>query len=126
MVAIYTPMGITPMWVVITISAVMFVGITSRMITSSALMSAVPEPQDRGAFMSINASVQQISGGIASAIAGMIVFQAPDGNLQRYDILGYVVIGTMVATIGMMFWIDKHIQELMAQRNAASKQVVTN
>ena len=123
MVAIYTPMGITPVWVVIVISAVMFVGITSRMITSSALMSAVPEPQDRGAFMSINASVQQISGGIASAIAGMIVFQAPDGNLHRYDILGYVVIGTMIITIGMMFWIDKHIQEMMRLRNAASKPV---
>ncbi len=123
MVAIYTPMGITPVWVVIVISGVMFVGITSRMITSSALMSAVPEPQDRGAFMSINASVQQISGGIASAIAGMIVFQAPDGILHRYDILGYVVIGTMIITIGMMFWIDKHIQEMMRQRNAVSKPV---
>jgi predicted MFS family arabinose efflux permease len=128
MVAIYTPMGITPVWVVITISVIMFCGITSRMITSSALMSAVPEPQDRGAFMSINASVQQISGGIASAIAGMIVFQAPDGMLHRYDILGYVVIGTMVITIIMMYWIDKHIQEMMKQRSAASKpvEVVTN
>lgn len=123
MVAIYTPMGITPVWVVIVISGVMFVGITSRMITSSALMSAVPEPQDRGAFMSINASVQQISGGIASAIAGMIVFQAPDGILHRYDILGYVVIATMVITIIMMYWIDKHIQQMMKQRSAASKPV---
>ena len=120
MVAIYTPMGITPVWVVIAISVIMFAGITCRMITSSALMSAVPEPQDRGAFMSINASVQQIAGGIASAIAGMIVYQAPDGMLHRYDILGYVVIGTMVITIVMMYWIDKHIQEMM-ERKAAPK-----
>ena len=122
MVAIYTPMGITPVWVVIAISVVMFAGITCRMITSSALMSAVPEPQDRGAFMSINASVQQIAGGIASAIAGMIVYQAPDGMLHRYDILGYVVIGTMVITIVMMYWIDKHIQEMM-QRKTPPKPV---
>ncbi|MBI1768367.1 MAG: MFS transporter [Bacteroidetes bacterium] len=123
MVAIYTPMGITPVWVVIAISVIMFAGITCRMITSSALMSAVPEPQDRGAFMSINASVQQISGGIASAIAGMIVFQAPDGMLHRYDILGYVVVGTMVITIVMMYWIDKHIQVMMS-RKATPKPVV--
>ncbi len=122
MVAIYTPMGITPVWVVIAISVIMFAGITCRMITSSALMSAVPEPQDRGAFMSINASVQQIAGGIASAIAGMIVYQAPDGMLHRYDILGYVVIGTMVITIVMMYWIDKHIQEMM-QRKTPPKPV---
>ncbi|MBY0434548.1 MAG: hypothetical protein K2U26_10600 [Cyclobacteriaceae bacterium] len=87
------------------------------MITSSALMSAVPEPQDRGAFMSINASVQQIAGGIASAIAGMIVFQTPDGMLQHYDILGYVVNATMIITIFMMFWIDRHIKELALKKN---------
>ena len=112
MVAIYTPLGITPMWTVIVISVIMFAGITCRMITSSALMSAVPEPQDRGAFMSINASVQQIAGGIASGVAGMIVFQTPDGMLHRYDILGYVVNGTMLLTIGMMYWIDRHITKV--------------
>jgi len=38
------------------------------------------------------------------------------------------VIGTMVITIIMMYWIDKHIQEMMKQRSAASKpvEVVTN
>ncbi len=112
MVAIYTPLGITPMWAVIVISVIMFAGITCRMITSSALMSAVPNPQDRGAFMSINASVQQIAGGIASGVAGMIVFQTPDGMLQRYDILGYAVIGTMLITIAMMYWIDKQIKKM--------------
>jgi len=123
-VAIYTPLGITPVWVVIAISIVMFAGITCRMITSGALMSAVPESQDRGAFMSINASVQQIAGGIASAIAGMIVYQAPDGNLHNYDILGYAVIGTMLITIVMMYWIDKHIQEMMQRKDKASQAPV--
>jgi hypothetical protein len=102
----------------------MFAGITARMITSGALMSAVPAPQDRGAFMSITASVQQIAGGIASAIAGMIVYQTPSGNLERYDILGYVVIGTMIITIIMMYWIDLHIKEMMQRNPAAPKPVV--
>ena len=114
-VAIYTPLGITPVWIVIAISIIMFAGITCRMITSSALVSAIPAPQDRGAFMSINASVQQISGGIASAIAGIIVFQAPDGILHHYDILGYVVIGTMIITIAMMYWIDRHVKAIIKQ-----------
>jgi multidrug resistance protein len=120
MVAIYTPMGITPVWVVIAISVLMFAGITCRMITSSALMSAVPEPQDRGAFMSINASVQQISGGIASAIAGLIVYQAPNGMLQRYDILGYVVIGTMFITIATTYWIDRHVKMMVGKSALAN------
>jgi predicted MFS family arabinose efflux permease len=115
MVAIYTPLGITPMWVVIAISVIMFAGVSSRMISSSALVSAIPAPQDRGAFMSINASVQQVSGGIASIIAGLIVFQQPGGNLTGYPLLGYVVIGSMLVTIAMMYWIDRHVKGMTRQ-----------
>jgi predicted MFS family arabinose efflux permease len=112
MVAIYTPLGITPLWAIIAISVVMFTGVSSRMISSSALVSAIPAAQDRGAFMSINSSVQQISGGIASAIAGMIVVQSPGGQLRGYPLLGYVVIGSMVVTIGMIYWIDRHVKQI--------------
>ncbi|MFM8912996.1 MAG: MFS transporter, partial [Flammeovirgaceae bacterium] len=118
MVAIYTPLGITPIWVVIAISVLMFAGITCRMITSSALMSGVPQRQDRGAFMSISSSIQQISGGIASAVAGLIVYQAPSGTLQRYDLLGYVVIATMFITIATTYWIDRHVKQLTTKRQA--------
>jgi len=119
-VAIYTPLGVTPLWVLIVISIIMFSAVSSRMISSSALVSAIPAPQDRGAFMSINASVQQISGGIASAIAGMIVVQQPNGLLEGYVLLGYVVIGCMIATIAMMYWIDQHVK---AKINKETKPV---
>lgn len=72
-------------------------------------MSAIPEPQDRGAFMSINSSTQQISGGIASIIAGLIVVQAPGGELQRYPLLGFMVAGSMAITIGMMYFINRYV-----------------
>jgi predicted MFS family arabinose efflux permease len=124
MVAVYTPLGVTPIWIVILLSGIMFIGITSRMISASALMSALPQAQDRGAFMSINSSVQQISGGIASAIAGTIVYQSSDGILHNYEVLGYVVIGTMIITIGMMYWIDKHIAELMKTRAKGVEMVI--
>ncbi len=109
MVAIYNNLGITPLWIVIIISVCMFVGISSRMISATALMTAVPRPQDRGAFMSINSSVQQLSGGIASTIAGLIVVQTPSGALQHYDTLGYVVIGATIVVIGMMHLVNKMV-----------------
>jgi len=80
------------------------------MISSSALMTAIPEPQDRGAFMSINSSIQQIAGGIASAVAGLIVVQTKSGVLEHYNRLGYVVIGTMTITIILMYFLNKYIQ----------------
>jgi multidrug resistance protein len=111
MVLIYTHMGITPLWIVISINVVLFVGISSRMISASALMTAVPEPSDRGAFMSINSSVQQVSGGVASAVAGMIVVQQSSGKLDHYDSLGYVVVGSMVLAIVLMYMINRFIQQ---------------
>lgn len=110
MVAIYTNLGVTPLWLIIILSVLLYIGISSRMISSSALMTAIPEPQDRGAFMSINSSIQQIAGGIASAVAGLIVVQTKSGVLEHYNRLGYVVICTMTITIILMYLLNKYIQ----------------
>ena len=107
MVLIYCNLGITPLWVVICINVVLFAGIMARVIPSSALLTAIPDPQDRGAFMGINSSIQQISGGVAAAVAGIIVVQTESGVLENYDILAYVVVGAMLITIGMMYWLNQ-------------------
>ena len=111
MVVIYCNLGITPLWIVIVLNIILWIGISSRMISSSALMTAIPDPGDRGAFMGINSSIQQISGGIAAAIAGHIVVQKPNGILEHYDTLGYVVVGTMILTMGMMYYIDQVVKQ---------------
>ena len=108
-VAIYTHFGITPLWMVISISVIMFLGISTRMISSSALITAVPDLKDRGAFMSVYSSVRQIAGGLAAGLAGVIVVQQNDGPLQRYDMLGYVVIATMLISMFMMYFINRTI-----------------
>jgi hypothetical protein len=73
------------------------------MISASAIISAVPDMPDRGAFMSLNSSMQQFSGGIASSLAGVIVVQAPDGHLLHYPVLGYVVMGVMTLVMLLMY-----------------------
>ncbi len=117
MVAIYTHLGVTPLWELITLNVILFIGISSRMIASSALLTAVPDAKDRGAFMSINSSTQQISGGIASIIAGLIVVQTSSGKLERYDTLGYTVIGSMLLAVVMLYYLNKRVQKkLHAQK----------
>lgn len=108
-VIIYCNLGPTPLWMVVGINIVMFAGISARMISSQALISAVPAQMDRGAFMSLNSSTQQISGGIASYIAGMIVVQAPSGELLHYDTLGYVVAGSIIITIAMIWFVNQYV-----------------
>jgi MFS family permease len=53
------------------------------------MISAVVPPRQRGGFMSINSSVQQIATGFASLIGGFIVTAAPDKHLENYEFVGY-------------------------------------
>lgn len=118
MVLIYTNLGVTPLPIVILVNVVMFIGITSRMIPAQALMSAIPDPAERGSFMSVSSSLQQVSGGLASVIAGAIVVEGRDGVLEHFDTLGYVICGATVFTLIMM----SQIQKLVASAQAARMQ----
>jgi predicted MFS family arabinose efflux permease len=108
-ILIYCNLGLTPFWLVIVLNTLLMIGVLSRLISSSALLTAIPETNDRGAFMSINSSLQQISGGIASIIAGLIVVQTSAGALKHYNIIGYIVVGTIIMTIVMMRSINKYV-----------------
>ena len=111
MVLVYTHLGHVSLTTVILVTVLMFVGIFSRMIPSQALMSAIPEITKRGSFNAVNASVQQISGGIASIIAGVIVAQSPGGDLQNFDRLGYIVVATTLVSLGLMYFIQRTVAE---------------
>lgn len=105
---VYTNLGVTPLLIVMALNIMMMIGIMSRMIPSSALTSAVPEMADRGAFMSINSSLQQIAGGIAAAVAGMIVTQESKGSpLQHYNTVGYVIVVISIISIILMWRVYK-------------------
>jgi predicted MFS family arabinose efflux permease len=110
-VLFYTRLGPTPLWEAIALNSLLFVGITARIISVSALISAVPDLPDRGAFMSVNSSLQQFSGGIASWLAGLIVVQTQSGLIERYDVLGIVVAASMILTIALMYPIHRKIKE---------------
>src|SRR5437762_2602807 len=118
-VVIYT--NLTPVYfgIVIIMNILMMIGIMSRMVPAMALVSALPKMQDRGAFMSINSSLQQIAGGIAAGVGGMIVVQQTKTSpLQHYDTLGYVIVVIITINIITIFRVNnlikaqKHAEEL--------------
>jgi predicted MFS family arabinose efflux permease len=115
----YTRLGVTPIWAVMAINVAMFSAISARMVSAQALASAIPTPQDRGAYMSISASMQQLAGGFASASAGLLVTQSGDGRLEHYERLGYVVATAMAVTIVMMARIDTMVRGDAAQGKPA-------
>jgi multidrug resistance protein len=115
MVAIYTHLGLTPLAGVMAVNVLLFIGVTTRIISAQALITSVPEPASRGAFMAVNSATQQLSGGLAAAVAGLVVKQPAQGQLQNYDILGYVVLVAMVLGMAMLYPIQRAIAARMAQ-----------
>jgi predicted MFS family arabinose efflux permease len=121
MVLIYTQLdrfGHATLATVIVVNVLMFVGIFSRMIPSQALISAIPEPSQRGSFSAVSASLQQLSGGLGSVLAAAIIAQNADGSLLHFDRLGYIVVATSLVSLTLMYFVQKSV----AQR--AGKPVV--
>ncbi|WII71362.1 MFS transporter [Bdellovibrio sp. 22V] len=109
MVLIYTHLGATPLYMVMLVNTAMFIGIFSRMIPSQALMSAIPTPANRGAFMSVSSSLQSLAGGIGSIVAGAIVVQASTGEIQHFDIIGYIMCVIAIVCMVMMYYINRSV-----------------
>jgi predicted MFS family arabinose efflux permease len=119
MVAIFTHLKPLPVWELMIVNTVMFAGIMSRMIPSQALMTAIPSTEDRGAFMSVNSSLQQVAGGVASVIAGMIIVQQANHKLLHFDTLGFVVIAVMIVCCFMMYAISKRVSKTVQSPKVA-------
>jgi len=70
------------------------------MIPLTALVAGLPNLQVRGAFMSINASFQQIAGGFAVLLDGFITVQPGGGlSLNNFDFIGYLIVLVSVLNI---------------------------
>ena len=109
MVLIYTHLGPVSLPLLVVVNAVLFVGIFSRMIPFQALVSSVPSSTQRGAFNAISASIQQLSGGLASVVAGHIVTLGADGKLQHFDVVGYVVVASSLVTFALLWRLQRDL-----------------
>lgn len=91
------PLSLTSIIIVTTIYTVFTSG---RMVPSMALITGSVEPQRRGSFMSINSSIQQLSAGVASYGAGLIIGKSSTGTLTGYGIVGILAsISTLLCIV---------------------------
>lgn len=112
MVVVYTNLVPVPLWVVIVINMILFMGIMSRMVPATALNSAIPEMYDRGAYMSINSSLQQMSGGLAAIFAGFVVVQPTKTSpIQNFDLLGYIMVAIFIWCLYLVYRVSEMIKE---------------
>lgn len=111
LILIYTNLSPIPLWQVVVVNMILFMGIMSRMIPATTLTMSVPDTKDRGAFMSVNASLQQMAGGIAALCAGLIVTQKTKSSpLENYDVLGIVVSVMIVICIFFVYRVSELVK----------------
>jgi predicted MFS family arabinose efflux permease len=111
-ILIYSHLQQTSFFILVIVNGLMMMGIMARMIPSQALTASLPEMQDRGAFMSINSSLQQMAGGIAAMVGGTIVLQKSETSpLERFDLLGYLVIVIILINIFLTHRVYKFIKK---------------
>ena len=116
LVPIFSALSITPLWEVLILNTLMYTAVFSRIIPSQALISGVPDAKERGAFMSINSSVQQLGGGIASVIGGWIIGQNAAGLLVHYNVLGWVTIAAFFACAVLMYAVNGYVMAKSAEQ----------
>jgi len=112
MVVIYTHLSPVPIWLVIIVNIVLFIGIMSRMVPATALNSAIPDAYDRGAYMSINSSLQQFAGGVAALFSGLVVVQkSKNSPIENFDILGYVMVILMLLCFYFVYKVNRLLKK---------------
>jgi len=108
MVVIYTNLAPIPFWSVLVMNVLFMSGILSRIVPAMALVTAVPEMHDRGAFMSINSSLQQMAGGVAAMVGGLIVVQKDNYSpLEHYNTLGYIIVVLSIISIYLVYQVNR-------------------
>jgi len=123
MVSIYTNLPPSPLWMIIVINMFLFMGIMSRIVPAQAINTSIPDMADRGAYMSITSSMQQIAGGIAAVCAGYIVHQPSKyAPLQHYGTLGIVISCVTLTSIFLMARVN-HIAENRRQPDATPETI---
>jgi MFS transporter, DHA1 family, inner membrane transport protein len=99
MVLIITRMPNVSFSLVLMFFAIWFIVATGRIVTAQAMISEVVTPVQRGSFMSINGSIQQLGSGLAALFAGIIVSTEKSGKIINYNWVGYLSILVLLLSL---------------------------
>ncbi len=78
--------------------------LSGRNIPMQALMTTVPEPAKRGAFLSANSAIQQIGSGVGALVGGLWLHTDAAGHISGYGLNGWIAAGL---TLFSVWWIGQ-------------------
>ena len=103
-VLLVTNLEHVPLVVWLSITTLFFILVSGRMVPLLAIVGSAVKPQERGTFLSLNATVQSMAMGLASMIGGIFITQTPDGLIS-----GYGWVGLVAATFNLLaaVWVGR-------------------
>jgi len=107
---VVTHIGSAPLWMWLLFTTPFFVLISGRFIPAMAIVTSAAQPKLRGTFMSLNATVQSLAMGLATALGGFIIAQDNAGKIIHYQTVGYVAITANLLAIWFVSRIVMHDQ----------------
>lgn len=98
-VLLVTHLDASPLWWVLAVTTLFFVGMSGRFGPATTLVANAVEPRFRGGFMSLNSAVQQASGAAANLLGGALVTRDATGQLAGYGRVGWLAVGAFLLTL---------------------------
>lgn len=93
----------TPLWVALIATTLFTMFGSGRFIPAMTIVSAVVKPEERGTFMSLENASRQLSSGVASQSAGLIIGATASGALTHYNVVGLIGVATSIIAIFIAF-----------------------
>jgi predicted MFS family arabinose efflux permease len=109
---VVTQIGVSPLWLWLVCTTSFFILVSGRMIPAMAIITSAAQPKLRGTFMSLNATMQSLAMGLATALAGFIITQNDAGQIVDYGLVGYVAIAGNILAIMFVSRIVMHDQHV--------------
>lgn len=115
---VLTQIGRVPLGVWVLCTTSFFVLISGRMIPAMAIISSAAQPKLRGTFMSLNGTVQSLSMGLATTLAGLLITVDGAGRISGYSVVGY---GAMAANLAAIVFVSRIVLHDRTVRDAAAR-----
>jgi predicted MFS family arabinose efflux permease len=102
-ILIITHLPPVPLWQALIVSGLFFILANGRMVPSTTMVTSVIKPENRGSFMSARSSIQQMSSGLATLIAGFLISEEPSKVTEGAKaLLGYAEVGWIAVGFSLL------------------------
>jgi predicted MFS family arabinose efflux permease len=104
---VLTHLTTTNIYVILSVTTLFMICMGARMVPYSSLLTTVVEPQKRGAYLSMNSSVQSLAQGGAALLGGVLISENAAGQLEGYGLSGWIAAVFSLITIALGYQIAK-------------------